>query len=385
MFSAVVGHSEDTVSKAVAQEILDQCREKLGDKRARAGLLFAGIDFDHRLLLDEINGAWPDLELIGCTTDGELSSELGFRQDSVSLLVLASDTVDMTGGVGRGMSQDMARACREAFQGAKAKTAKAPRLCLTTPEGLTTEGQMVATSLQKAVGLPTPIFGALAGDGWRMKSTRQFFGREVLRDSIPLLLLSGEFSFSYGVACGWQQAGEVGLVTRAAGATVHEIDGRPAIDFFQRYLGAAARPAAEVPLAILDPLDGIDCLRASWGEVDEAGGVTFRAAVPEGARVQLAVTDRDAILRGCLQSLSAAQSNLPTGVRPAAGLFFSGAARRILLGTRAEEEHNLIRGQLGETVPACGFYGYGEISPHPENGAGSKFHNDSFVSLLLAG
>jgi len=44
-----------------------------------------------------------------------------------------------------------------------------------------------------------------------------------------------------------------------------------------------------------------------------------------------------------------------------AALFFSCAARKLLLGTRTEEELHVIRGALGEDVPICGFYGYGEI------------------------
>ena len=52
MLTAVVGHSEDTDPTAVADEVLEQCRVKLGDTPARAGLLFAAIDFDHQVILD---------------------------------------------------------------------------------------------------------------------------------------------------------------------------------------------------------------------------------------------------------------------------------------------------------------------------------------------
>jgi hypothetical protein len=35
-------------------------------------------------------------------------------------------------------------------------------------------------------------------------------------------------------------------------------------------------------------------------------------------------------------------------------------------------------------VPACGFYGYGEISPNMGDASGTKYHNESFVTLLIA-
>ena len=96
-------------------------------------------------------------------------------------------------------------------------TDKPPRLCIATPEGMSAEGHSVTAALQHAIGHDIPLFGALAGDQWRLKSTKQFYGTEVLSDSIPMLLLSGDFHFSYGVATGWRQVGEVGRVTRADG------------------------------------------------------------------------------------------------------------------------------------------------------------------------
>ena len=386
MFTAVVGHSEDLDGEAAAAEVLTQCRRSLNGTVPTAGLLFAAIDFDHQVLLDEINRQLPGLELIGCTTDGEISSELGFREDSITLILFASDTVDITAGIGRGLSTDVAGACRSAIDAAKMKTAKTPTLCIATPEGLTAEGHSVTATLQETIGAAIPIFGALAGDQLRLKSTRQFFGREVLSDSIPVLLLSGDLRFSYGVATGWHQVGDVGCVTRATGAVVYEIDGAPAIDFYRKYLGPAANPTVELPLAILNSRDDTEYLRATWGVVDETtGAVTFLASVPEGARVRLTLADRDEILTGCSASLAIAKSNFPAGAPPTAALFFSCAARRIVLGTRTDEELKLIRDTLGDTVAACGFYGYGEISPQMGDASGTKYHNESFVSLLLAG
>jgi hypothetical protein len=141
-----------------------------------------------------------------------------------------------------------------------------------------------------------------------------------------------------------------------------------------------------VQLAILYAQDDSQYLRASWGVVDEAiGAVTFLATVPEGSRVRVTLANRDEILTGCRESLTIARSNLPSELPVGAALFFSCTARKTLLGTRTEEEIRLIRQTLGDAVPACGFYGYGEISPNMGDPTGTKYHNDSFVTLLIAG
>jgi hypothetical protein len=385
MLSAVVAHSEETDAAGVAEELLNQCQEKLGKTVPRAGLLFAAIDFDHQLLLDAINGRYPGLELIGCTTDGEISSELGFREDSATLILFASDKVDITAGAGRGLSADVVGACRSAVQEALGKTERRPRLCLSAPEGLTAEGQSLTATLQRELGNDVPLFGALAGDQLRLESTRQFLGAEVMQDAIPVLLFSGDFEFSYGVATGWNRVGEPGQVTRASGAVVHEINGSPAIEFYRKYLGARSKPTVELPLAILNGSNEVEYLRTSWGQVDEAtGAVTFLGAVPADARISLTVADRDSILHGCSQSLAIAKANLLAGAEPAAALIFSCTARKLILGTRTEEELKLLRDVLGDSVPVCGFYGYGEICPEVGRGAVAKYHNESFVTLILA-
>ncbi|BAZ08285.1 hypothetical protein NIES4071_00900 [Calothrix sp. NIES-4071] len=64
------------------------------DVAPSAGILFAAIDFDHAIILELISREFPRLELIGCTTDGEMSSKIWFQQDSLVLILFCSDTVE---------------------------------------------------------------------------------------------------------------------------------------------------------------------------------------------------------------------------------------------------------------------------------------------------
>ena len=66
---------------------------------------------------------------------------------------------------------------------------------------------------------------------------------------------------------------------------------------------------------------------------------------------------------------------------PDPAMIFSCAGRKAVLGTRTEEEYK----KLVEHFPdlrLAGFYTYGEYSPLAEGGA-TRFHNETFVSLLL--
>ncbi|MBW4443009.1 MAG: hypothetical protein KME10_17565 [Plectolyngbya sp. WJT66-NPBG17] len=66
MLKAVFGHSDDPDSQSAIAEVITQCKTALDGFMPQAGLLFAAIDFDHALMLQAINQAFPNLELIGC-------------------------------------------------------------------------------------------------------------------------------------------------------------------------------------------------------------------------------------------------------------------------------------------------------------------------------
>lgn len=384
MFFSLVAHSEDIDAQGVLEELLQQCREELGDRVPQAGILYCPIDIDHKMLVEGINDVWPGFALVGCTTDGEFSSRLGFREDSTSLTLLGSDMVDMTAGLGCDVSKDIAAACSQAIDLATAKTSKPPALCITLPESLTTSGQGIVDALRQKLGAEVPVIGATAADGFRLTGTRQFCGREVTSDSVPVMLFSGPLVYSTAVASGWRPMGEPGLVTRSEVSLVHEIDDRPAIEFYRQRLGDLAKPGPENPLAILDETGAIACLRATAEtQVRESGAINYLGDVPEGAMVQITIADRAAILEGCRESISKAFADYPHGKTPGAALLFSCAARKLLLGTRTGEEMAIVQSVIGLQIPVCGFYGYGEIGPLDTRDRVSKFHNETFVSLIL--
>ena len=105
MFQVAVGHSNDPDSDFAIAEVLEQCRISLAGEIPAAGILFAAIDFEHSLLLQEINRAFPGIELIGCTTDAEISSVLEFEQDSLTLMLFCSDEVEIRAGYRKGTFQ----------------------------------------------------------------------------------------------------------------------------------------------------------------------------------------------------------------------------------------------------------------------------------------
>jgi hypothetical protein len=381
MFRVVVGHSNDPDSQIAILEVLDRCHQSLSGKFPQAGILLAAIDFDHTLILQKIHDRYPEIELIGGTTDGEISSVLGFEQDSLILMLFCSDEITIRAGLGQGISKNLKDAIQTAVAQASKNLHDSIQLCLTFPESLTTSAVLILDGLKQALGAQVPIFGGLTADQWRFKQTYQFFKTEVYSDAIPLLLFSGPILFSHGVASGWNPIGKKGVVTKVDRNIVYEIDGQSALDFYYHYLGNMP-PSSEYPLAIFDINNKFYYMRAPSGIYDpEVGSVTFFGDIPEQAIVQIAETTRDGILIASQTSMMQAVQNYP-GKMPAAALFFSCASRRQILGSRTQEEYQIAQSCLSQSLPSCGFYTNGEIAPLEDRGI-SYFHNETFITLLL--
>lgn len=380
MFKVVVGHSNDPDSLFAVEEVLEQCTSSLAGNIPQAGILFAAIDFDHSLILQKINQAFPGIELIGGTTDGEISSVLEFQQDSITLMLFCSDEVQIYAGIGRQVSADAINATKQAVEQAKAQSTEAPKLCLTHPESLTTSGVSILQGLKLALGEDVPIFGGLAADQSRYQNTYQFFHTEVLSDSVPILLFSGSILFSHGIASGWRPIGQPSKVTKVDKNIVYEIDGKPALDFYHYYLGSLS-PSMEYPLAVFAEDGENFYMRAPIAYDEQTGSITFFADIPDLAIIQIAEVGQEDILAASKASCMTALNNYP-GQEPSAVILFSCVARRQLLGTKTQQEYLNTKFCLDISLPVCGFYSNGEIAPIYPMGE-TLFHNETFVTLIM--
>jgi hypothetical protein len=378
MLKVGVGHSNDPDSEAAIAEILEQCRNTLGETIPNAGILFAAIDFDYPLILQQIQAVYPDIELIGGTTDGELSSKMGFQQDSLVLMLFCSDTINIVSGVGHGLSKNGAVATRQAIAQAQTKTHLQPQLCLTIFDALESRSSQTLEHLKQTLGQRFPIFGGCAGDSWKFQQTHQFHHNELLNDSIVVLLFAGELQFSHSIASGWKPIGERGQVTRTQERQVCEIDHKPALEFYDRYLDRQP-PSGEYPLAVFEPNSDQFYLRAPWTHDPNSGSITILDEIPEQSLVQIAFAKREDILAASKESLDKALSQF-SGT-PTVALFFSCASRRRILGVQTKKEYQIAETSLPPTVASCGFYSYGEVAPIGDGE--TQIHNETFVTLLL--
>jgi hypothetical protein len=382
MLKVGIGHSDDPDTQAAIDEVLDQCRQGIPQpEQVQAGVLFAALDFDHEAVLAAVHDAFPKIELIGGTTDGELSSVLGFQEDSLTLMVFSSDVLEIRSGLGERASENIEAAVAAAVQSALKKTSLPPRLCVTVPESLTVSGVSIVDNFIKILGEDIPVLGGTAGDQMQIQQTYQFCGRSVYSDAVPILIFSGDLLFSHGIASGWKPLGHAAVATHTEGNVVFRIGEETAAQYYANYINKETF-SQEYPLAIWEsPESDQFYLRAPFQFDLEKGSVTFLGDVPQGSLVQITSSNRDEVLEAASDAYHKALQDYP-GNEPEAAMVFSCAARHIVLGTRTNEEYENFRKASPTVIPSCGFYTYGEIAPLAK-GKNSQFHNETVVVLLL--
>ncbi len=376
-----MGHSTDVDSEDAIAEILDHCQSQLGNQLPQAGLLFAAMNFDYPLIVKRIQTTFPDIQLIGCTTDGEMSSVQGFQEDSIHLTLFCSDTVTIHAGLGQTLSDDAQAAANQAIDSLKLNNLQAIKLCLVLPDGLADGTEVALRQLQSKLPPNTPIIGGLAGDQYQFQKTLQFYQGEVVHNGLPILVFCGDsLKLSHGVASGWHPLSRTAIVTKANREIVHEIDHQPAVQFFQEYTGQ--QPIyGEYPLAVFEKDSDQFYLRASNQWDLDTNSIHFMGEVPEQAKVQITYATHDQIITAAKSSIQQAVDNYP-GQQPAVAFLISCAARRWILGVRAQEEYALGKQFLDPALPIMGFYAYGEIAPLKMQGQ-SFYHQETLVTLLL--
>lgn len=383
MFKAAVGHSEEIDSSDAANEVITQVRTALDGASPSAGLLFCSFSYDHAEILSRINAAFPNIELIGGTSYGEVSSVGGFKEESVAFIAFASDTIKIKAGLGRNVSLDAEKAAKMAVETALSALGETPKLAIALPESIRTNGAAFVRGLE-FLGKEATTLGGFTADMLQLKETRQFYKTEALTDCAPLLVFGGATLFSLGRESGWSPLGNEGTITRSEGNIVREIDMRPAAEFFNRYLGDSVGGQleySEYPLMVRENDEEEYCLRSAMGADGKTGGVVFLSEVPERAKVRVSEASRNMIIEGTRQSVINALGSYP-GKEPAAALLFSCAGRRNVLGMRTKEEIAIVKSSTAPGLPICGLYTYGEISP-AKLGGRTLYNNDTFVTLLI--
>jgi hypothetical protein len=195
--------------------------------------------------------------------------------------------------------------------------------------------------------------------------------------------------FSYGCGGGWDTFGVSRKITRSSGNELFELDGRPALDLYERYLGEEAHglPGTGLlyPLKIWHPeFPSHEVVRTVLAVNRQARSMTFAGDVPQGSRAQLMRGEFDRLAAGGAQAArQAALQHCDAAAPGSVALLVSCIGRKLLMGQRIEDEIQAVAENLPPGVVRAGFYSYGEIAPHATSEV-CGLHNQTMTVTLIS-
>jgi len=252
---------------------------------------------------------------------------------------------------------------------------------LVLSDGLMVNGSELARGLRENLPEGVAVTGGLAGDGADFKQTLVYANQTACKGVIAAVgFYSDRLKVGYGSLGGWDTFGAERLITRSKGNVLYELDGRPALELYRKYLGEQNTDPADAllfPLALRMDDEGYGLVRTVLAVNEDEQSMTFAGDMPEGVYARLMKANFDRLVVGA-EGAARASDEMLGSVKPELALLISCVGRKLVLKQRIEEEVEGVQEVLGKDAVLAGFYSYGEICPH---GAATKceLHNQTMT------
>jgi hypothetical protein len=340
---------------------------------------------DEAALVRSVGSAFPQSKVVGCSTAGEISGTT-VSDGGVSLAVARFDDTRLR--MARVPITEAAHS-RQAGQAiAQQLSDPSLRAVFVLSAGLGVNGSELVRGLNSALDSSVVVTGGMAGDGDRFQRTWVLSGDSVKDQTVVAVGLYGDHvRVGHGSKGGWDVFGPERRVTRSVGNVLYELDDRPALELYKRYLGdrAAGLPATALlfPLALrADATSTAKQVVRTILAVDEAQqSLIFAGDVPQGSLAQLMQANFDRLIDGAAGAGGSARLK-DEQEGPVLSVAISCVGRRLILGERIEEELEAARDALPEGTQQIGFYSYGEISPLASGSC--ELHNQTMTLTTVA-
>ncbi len=337
----------------------------------------------------ELRKTFPQAHLLGCSTGGQIHND-DVIDEEIAAVALHFDSTKLKLACAPAGDSAQSRVCGEtigrALAGSGPQGKKLAGIFVLS-DGLNANGSELVAGIVSVVGEGVALTGGLAGDAAQFKETLVGGdGPPCTRQVAAVGFYGDSVRIGHGSAGGWDEFGPRRRITRSQGNVLYQVDGKPALDLYKRYLGEEADglpgTALLFPMRINDPQHPeYELVRTVLAVDHEANSMTFAGDMPEGWVAQLMHGNLDRLAAGAADAAKQAASGI--GERDGVAILVSCIGRRLLMGQRAIEEVEAADVELGADMPRLGFYSYGEISPHGGSGV-CQLHNQTMTVTVIS-
>ncbi|MFT3776010.1 MAG: FIST N-terminal domain-containing protein [Minicystis sp.] len=374
-------------AESAAHSLARDVRAQLGGVEPVLLVAFASTKQPLGEIARHLRAAFPRATLLSASTAGEFT-EATDAKGHAAVFALAGD-YRVFAGMGSGLAKDVEGAVRGAVGDLPVEVAEHPHrtaiLLLDPIAGMSEEATLIAASY---LGEGVRLAGGAAGDDLAMKQTFVGCGERVASDAVVAAVIFSKQPLGLGVCHGHEPLSRPLRVTKASGATVFEIEGRPAWQVWEEETRASAaarglQPEADIGAFLLRYEAGLSSgdaykIRAPLSRGAD-GSISFACGIPEGTVIRITQSDPAHQIDSARTAAKRARAQLGDG-KVAGALVFDCICRNLILGPDFVRAAVAIADELGG-VRLAGFETYGEIAL--DAGDMSGFHNTTSVVLAF--
>ena len=256
-------------------------------------------------------------------------------------------------------------------------------------QGVNINGSALIEGMTSVLGTSLPITGGLAGDEGAFSRTYTLSSSVIsTTTNVAVGLLGDKLLFSHGSFGGWKAFGPTRKITKCIGNVLYELDDKPALDVYKRYLGDYAKdlPGSGLlfPFEMLgDSRESLGQIRTILGVNEEDGSLILAGAINPDGYLRLMHAHTNDLVDGAETAAHASIVGSPDIVGQRLGLLVSCVGRKLVMGGRVDEEVEAVQDILGDQTTLCGFYSNGEICPGYKLEVCS-LHNQTMTITYLA-
>ena len=335
-------------------------------------------------LRQEVYEHYPNAEMIGCTTSGEiLNTEIFDESLCLTAISFQSSSVSIssTSVVDRELEYAVSQLTQHLpFNGLK--------YVMVLSDGQLVNGTQLVARLKDKLPNDILITGGLAGDDTRFEETLVWHNDDIASGKILLCGFYGDdLVVGYGSKGGWDTFGPTRVVTRSHDNVLKELDHKSALELYKNYLGDHAKdlPSSALlfPLLLKNQAEEYSVIRTILNIDDSDGSMIFSGDIPEGTTAQLMRANFDRLINGAETAAQNALGTLMDQTNNGLVLMISCVGRRLVLNQRTEEELESVQYTFGDHYQYTGFYSYGEISPLVDSNSCS-LHNQTMTITIIS-
>ena len=260
-------------------------------------LFFCSSEYDLDTLAAEISRLFLAVQVIGCTTAGEIGPS-GYREQSLAGASFSADVCTVaTGHIDELANFEISRGhafCKNLLselEGNIPPLNSGNTFAFLLVDGLSVREEPVARSFQDVLG-KIPLVGGSAGDGLNFGRTYIYVDGSFHTDNASLTLINTPLPFKAFKTQHFVATDQRLVITKAdpAQRVVKEINGLPAAEEYARMVGVDMKnidPQCFAASPLVVRIDGSNYVR-SIQKVNEDGSVTFFCAIEEGLVLRVA-------------------------------------------------------------------------------------------------